>query len=87
VYSVLLTALASGGAVQGALIMLAFGLGTMPNLLAIGLFWESVKGWVQSPQVRMVAGALVASLGVYGLIKVGYTFAVHGWAGACHVAA
>lgn len=87
VYSVLLTALASGSAVQGALLMLAFGVGTLPNLLAIGLFWESVKGWVQSPQVRMVAGALVASFGVYGLIKVGYTFAVHGWTGACHVAA
>jgi sulfite exporter TauE/SafE len=87
VYSVLLTALASGSAAQGALLMLAFGLGTLPNLLAIGLFWESVKGWVQSAQVRMVAGALVASFGVYGLIKVGYTFAVHGWTGACHVAA
>ena len=87
VYSVLLTALASGSAVQGSLIMLAFGLGTLPNLLAIGLFWESVKGWVQSPQVRMVAGALVAGFGIYGLIKVGYTFAVHGWTGACHVAA
>jgi sulfite exporter TauE/SafE len=87
VYSVLLAALASGSAPQGALIMLAFGLGTLPNLLAIGLFWESIKGWVQSPRVRMAAGALVVVLGVYGLIKVGYTFAVHGWTGACHVAA
>ncbi|MDP1634999.1 MAG: sulfite exporter TauE/SafE family protein [Gallionellaceae bacterium] len=87
VYSVLIVALASGSAVQGALIMLAFGLGTLPNLLAIGLFWESIKGWVQSPRVRMAAGALVVVLGVYGLIKVGYTFAVHGWTGACHVAA
>jgi sulfite exporter TauE/SafE len=87
VYSVLLTALASGSAVQGALIMLAFGLGTLPNLLAIGLFWESVKGWVQSPRVRLAAGLLVAAFGAYGLAKVGYTFAVHGWAGACHVEA
>ena len=87
VYSVLLTALASGSAVQGALIMLAFGLGTLPNLLAIGLFWESIKGWVQSPRVRMSAGLLVMAFGVYGLSKVGYTFYVHGWTGACHVAA
>lgn len=87
VYSVLLTALASGSAAQGALIMLAFGLGTLPNLLAIGLFWESIKGWVQSPRVRLAAGVLVAAFGVYGLIKVGYTFAVHGWTGACHVSA
>jgi sulfite exporter TauE/SafE len=87
VYSVLITALASGSATQGAFIMLAFGLGTLPNLLAIGLFWESIKGWVQSPRVRLAAGLLVMLFGVYGLYKVGYTFAVHGWTGACHVAA
>lgn len=87
VYSVLITALASGSVAQGALIMVAFGLGTLPNLLAIGLFWESIKGWVQSPQVRLVAGGMVMAFGVYGLYKVGYTFAVHGWSGACHVAA
>lgn len=87
VYSVLLTALASGSAVQGSLIMAAFGLGTLPNLLAIGLFWEQVKNWVQSPRVRMAAGLTVASFGLYGLFKVAYTFYMHGWAGACHVAA
>lgn len=87
VYSVLLTALASGSAARGALIMLAFGLGTLPNLLAIGLFWESVKGWVQSPRMRLTAGLLVALFGVYGLTKVGYTFYVNGWSGSCHVPA
>jgi len=87
VYSVLLSALASGSAPRGALIMLAFGLGTLPNLLAIGLFWESIKGWVQSPRVRLAAGLLVAAFGVYGLIKVGYTFYANGWSGSCHVPA
>jgi len=55
--------------------------------LAIGLFWEQVKGWVQSPRVRMAAGLTLASFGLYGLFKVAYTFYMHGWAGACHVAA
>ncbi len=87
VYSVLITAMATGSAQSGALVMLAFGLGTLPNLLAIGLFWESLKGWVQSVKVRRVAGLLVVALGVYGLIKVGYTFYFNGWAGSCHVAA
>ncbi|MFA5372358.1 MAG: sulfite exporter TauE/SafE family protein, partial [Sideroxydans sp.] len=87
VYSVLVTALASGSAGQGALIMAAFGLGTLPNLLAIGLFWESMRGWVQSPRVRLTAGLLVIGFGVYGLVKVGNTFYVYGWSGACHVAA
>lgn len=87
VYSVLLTALASGNAMRGALIMLVFGLGTLPNLLAIGLFWEGIKGWVQSPRVRLTAGLLVAMFGVYGLVKVGYTFYINGWSGSCHVPA
>jgi sulfite exporter TauE/SafE len=87
VYSVLVTALASGSSQNGALIMLAFGLGTLPNLLAIGLFWERAKGWVQSPRVRMIAGMLVAGFGVYGLFKVGYTFYSYGWTGSCHVEA
>jgi hypothetical protein len=87
VYSVLLSALASGSAAKGALIMLAFGLGTLPNLVAIGLFWDTIKSWVQSPRVRLAAGLLVASFGVYGLFKVGYTFYINGWTGACHVAA
>ena len=87
VYSVLVTALASGSTGQGTLIMAAFGLGTLPNLLAIGLFWESLRGWVQSPRVRLTAGLLVIGFGMYGLYRVGYTFYMHGWSSACHVAA
>ncbi|MEQ1533344.1 MAG: sulfite exporter TauE/SafE family protein [Sideroxydans sp.] len=87
VYSVLISALASGSAAQGAFIMLAFGLGTLPNLLAIGLFWEGIKAWAQSPRVRLLAGSIIALFGVYGLVKVSYTFYMHGWSGACHVAA
>lgn len=85
VYSVLVTALASGHPQSGALIMLAFGLGTLPNLLVIGLFWERCRRWVQSPRVRLLAGLVVMGFGVYGLVKVGYVFAVNGWTGSCHV--
>ncbi len=85
VYSVLVTALASGNPQSGALIMLAFGLGTLPNLLVIGLFWERCRRWVQSPRVRLLAGLIVMAFGIYGLVKVGYVFAVHGWTGSCHV--
>ena len=85
VYSVLVTALASGHAQSGAMIMLVFGLGTLPNLLTIGLFWERCRHWVQSPRVRLFAGLIVMAFGIYGLIKVGYVFAVHGWTGSCHV--
>ena len=69
VYSVLLTALAMGSAWQGGLIMLAFGLGTLPNLLALGLFYNSVKKFAQARPVRLLAGLLVAGLGSYGMYK------------------
>ena len=85
VYSALVAALASGNPRSGALMMLAFGLGTLPNLLAIGLFWEKIRHRVQSPRVRMAAGLAVAGFGVYGLIKVGYIFYQYGWIGSCHV--
>jgi sulfite exporter TauE/SafE len=87
VYSVLITSLVSGSAAQGALIMLAFGLGTLPNLLAIGLFWESIKKWGQSRSMRITIGLLVAGFGVYGLFRVGYTFYLHGWNESCHIPA
>lgn len=85
VYSVLVTALASGHPESGALIMLAFGLGTLPNLLMIGLFWERCRHWVQSPKVRLFAGLIVMAFGVFGLVKVGYVFTTYGWSGSCHV--
>lgn len=87
VYSVLLTALASGHALNGALIMLVFALGTLPNLLLIGLFWKQSRLWVQSKRVRLVAGLIVIAFGVFGLLKVSYVFALYGWVGSCHVAA
>ena len=82
VYSVLVSALASGSAKSGALLMLAFGLGTLPNLLLIGHFWS--KRQIQSPQLRLAAGLLVAGFGIYGLCKVAYTFYLYGWTGSCH---
>lgn len=87
VYSVLVTALASGHAQSGAMIMLAFGLGTLPNLLLAGMFWERCRRWVQSPQIRLIAGLMVMAFGVYGLIKVASVFMTYGWVGSCHVAA
>jgi sulfite exporter TauE/SafE len=87
VYSVLVTALASGHPYSGAMIMLAFGLGTLPNLMLIGLFWERCRRWVQSPRVRLLAGLMVMAFGIYGLIKVGSVFATYGWAGSCHIEA
>jgi sulfite exporter TauE/SafE len=70
VYSALATALAAGSAKQGALLMLAFGLGTLPNLLLAGLLLVRLRHLVQNPLVRRVAGLLVAAFGVWGMVGV-----------------
>jgi sulfite exporter TauE/SafE len=61
VYAALATAAASGGAVRGALGMAAFGLGTLPFLLAAGWLASRLRAW------RRLAGATVLGFGVYGL--------------------
>lgn len=70
VYSALATALAAGSASQGALLMLAFGLGTLPNLLLAGLLLARLRHLVQQPAVRLVAGLLVTAFGIWGLLGI-----------------
>lgn len=59
VYSVLIWSISSGSFVDGGLLMLSFGLGTLPNLLAMGLFANQLKQWVQKQRVRYFSGGLV----------------------------
>ena len=69
VYSVLISALATASAAHGALLMLAFGAGTLPNLLAMGLFAQRLQTLTRKPGVRLAAGLLVAAFGVWGLTR------------------
>ncbi len=69
VYSALTTALASGSAGKGALSMLAFGLGTLPNLLLAGLLLARFRRFAQARAVRVVSGLLVLGYGFYGLLN------------------
>ncbi len=71
VYSVLVTALASGGPAGGAALMLAFALGTLPNLLAIGFFAQQLKHFTRQRAVRLAAGVVVVGFGVLGLARLG----------------
>ena len=78
VYSVLMTALLTGSAAQGALVMFAFGLGTLPLLFTMGMAGTSLQAFLQKPVVRLAAGLLVLAFGVLGLVRVGAGLS-HGW--------
>ena len=65
VYSVLVWAVGAGGALEGALLLLSFGLGTLPALLALGTAAAALAGFVRRPVVRWTAGALVILFGLY----------------------
>jgi sulfite exporter TauE/SafE len=67
VYSVLTTALVTGSAARGGLLMLAFGLGTLPNLLLAGMLFKRFRDITRNGKVRIVAGVLVLGFGLFGL--------------------
>lgn len=70
VYSMLALAFASGGALEGAFVMLAFGFGTLPMLLTAGLAAQRVLAARSIPWVRHAAGALIIAMAVTGLARV-----------------
>jgi sulfite exporter TauE/SafE len=69
VYSVLVTAMLSGSAGRGAAVMLAFGLGTLPMMMTLGLAGARLRGWLQRKAVRLACGATVLGFGLLGLAR------------------
>jgi hypothetical protein len=67
VYSVLVTAMLSGSAPGGAAVMLAFGLGTLPMLAAIGMAGVRLRTVLRMRAVRGACGLLVLGFGLLGL--------------------
>jgi sulfite exporter TauE/SafE len=67
VYSVLTTALLTGSAARGAGMMLAFGLGTLPNLMLAGMLFKRFREVTRNNRLRLAAGLIVLSFGVFGL--------------------
>ena len=50
--------------------MLAFGLGTLPNLLGIGVLWRQLDRLRHFSAPRIFAGCAVVLFGIYGLVKI-----------------
>ncbi len=64
-YSILLWSVAAGNAVEGASLMLAFGLGTIPAMLPLTLGAGKIHRLVRKKMVRVIAGLMIAAGGVY----------------------
>lgn len=70
VYAALGTALLAGGTMAGASVMLGFGLGTLPWLLAAGVGFARWRDALARPGWRLASGSLVLAFGVFGLARV-----------------
>lgn len=68
VYAVLSAALVSGSALRGAMLMLVFGLGTLPNLMLLGLSGQWLARASKHVWVRRFAGTLIMIFGLLGMM-------------------
>ncbi len=67
-YSILLWSLAAGSGTKGALLIFAFGLGTIPAMLPLTLGAGHVTKLTKHPVLRKVVGLLIVAAGSYILI-------------------
>lgn len=68
VYFVLLWALTAGDAVKGATIMLAFGLGTLPTLIATGFMTSWLTRFARSSTARQIVGLIIILMAIGTLL-------------------
>lgn len=71
VYAALAWSLMGGSALGGGMLMLAFGLGTLPMLLTIGTASRWFAALTARLAVRRTAGALIIGFGIYALVGAG----------------
>lgn len=69
VYSVLIWSISTADPWYGAALLFSFGLGTLPNLLAMGLLAERLSARVRDRRTRQAAGLVVIAFGVYALYR------------------
>ncbi len=67
VYSTVAWATSSGSGYTGALLMLSFGLGTLPMLLITGTFAGRLQAIIQRRSIRAIAGISIILLGCWQL--------------------
>lgn len=78
VYSAGLLAAASGGALQGGATMVAFGLGTLPAVLATAHLTTGLARLGRITSVRRGAGALLVAFGLWSIVGAWIASQAHG---------
>jgi len=81
VYSALVLAMTSASPWRGALLMLGFGLGTLPMLLAMGSVAGQLRKIMQHTIVRRITGAVIMLFGAYTLLTAFNEYGHHHSAG------
>jgi sulfite exporter TauE/SafE len=81
VYAVLAMALASSSVLYGGLVMLAFGLGTLPLMVAMGFAFGKLVTVLQGRIIRGLAGVTVILFGIYTLLPKDMSHGHHGMPG------
>jgi len=67
VYSILATAAASGSPVSGALVMLSFGLGTLPSMLGLSLLSPTLGAFLADRWTKRLTGLAMILLAIYSV--------------------
>ena len=70
VYTILFWSISTNSALEGGLLMLSFGLGTLPLLLAMGVFATSLAEFTRKNWVRALAGSIIIAFGLFSLFNV-----------------
>jgi len=84
VYTALALSLATGNALTGGMIMLTFGLGTLPLLLILGNSAPWLLKTTRHPLLRNLLGILLIALGIYlGITQFYPNYQIYG-IGLCH---
>jgi hypothetical protein len=65
VYAVVAWSLSTAEAFDGAILMLGFGLGTLPSMLLAGTSLSHHRRWLEKPMIRTLAGIMIIGFGVY----------------------
>lgn len=67
VYSTLSWSLSAGSLTSGAMVMLAFGLGTLPSTLSLSIFSREVLNFLSNPKAKQILAFLLMLFALYSI--------------------